>query len=100
VETGAYSRRRTERSWPTSGGVDGAKGGGQGECGLAKHAPNTASGWRVTGAGPHTESRLCSRLAVTHPRWEPYAGKPHVPALCGGRIVICVPTAIRIFSLD
>ena len=34
------------------------------------------------------------RLSVTHPRWEPYAGKPHVPALCGGRIVICVPTAI------
>ena len=34
--------------------------------------------------------------AVNYPRWEPYAGKPHVPALCGGRIVICVPTAIRI----
>ena len=38
-----------------------------------------------------------SRLAVKHPRWEPYAGKPHVPALCGGRIVICVPTAIKTF---
>ena len=26
--------------------------------GLAKHVPNTASGSRVTGAGPHTASRL------------------------------------------
>jgi hypothetical protein len=25
-----------------------------------------------------------SRLAVTHPRWEPYAGKPHVRICAGG----------------
>ena len=24
------------------------------------------------------------RFAVTHPRWEPYAGKPHVPICAGG----------------
>jgi hypothetical protein len=30
--------------------------------------------------------------AVTHPRWEPYAGKPHV-RICGGREVTRVPTA-------
>ena len=24
------------------------------------------------------------RLAVTHPRWEPYAGKPHVRICAGG----------------
>jgi RNA-directed DNA polymerase len=33
------------------------------------------------------------RFAVTHPRWEPYAGKPHVRFLCGGRSVMGVPTA-------
>ncbi len=77
--------------------MDGAKGGGQGKYGLAKHAPNTASGTRVTGAGPHPASHLF-RLTVKYPRWEPYAGKPHVPALCGGRIVICVPAAIRTSS--
>ena len=26
----------------------------------------------------------CVRLAVTHPRWEPYAGKPHVRICAGG----------------
>ena len=26
----------------------------------------------------------CVRLAVTHPRWEPYAGKPHVRFCAGG----------------
>jgi hypothetical protein len=38
-------------------GAGGAKGGDQGECGPAKHAPDTESGKRVTGAGTHTESR-------------------------------------------
>jgi hypothetical protein len=31
------------------------------------------------GAGAHT-----ARFAVTHPRWEPYAGKPHVRFCAGG----------------
>ena len=26
----------------------------------------------------------CVRFAVTHPRWEPYAGKPHVRICAGG----------------
>jgi len=33
------------------------------------------------------------RFAVTHPRWEPYAGKPHVRICAGGREVTRVPTA-------
>jgi RNA-directed DNA polymerase len=28
--------------------------------------------------------RIRQRLAVTHPRWEPYAGKPHVRFCAGG----------------
>ena len=28
--------------------------------------------------------RIRQRLAVTHPRWEPYAGKPHVRIWAGG----------------
>src|SRR6266566_963188 len=31
------------------------------------------------------------QFAVRHPRWEPYAGKPHVR--CGGRSAMSVPTA-------
>jgi len=34
-------------------GAGGAKGGGQGKCGPAKHAPGTEPGKRVTGAGAH-----------------------------------------------
>jgi hypothetical protein len=34
------------------------------------------------------------RFAVRHPRWEPYAGKPHVRFCAGGRPVMGVPTAI------
>ncbi len=37
-------------------GAGGAKGADQGECGPAKHAPDTEPGKGVTGAGPHTES--------------------------------------------
>ena len=60
--------------------VGGAKGGDQGECGPAKHAPDSEPGTRVTRAGSHTAH--C--FAVTHPRWEPYAGKPHVRFCAGG----------------
>jgi hypothetical protein len=59
--------------------VGGAKGGDQGECGLAKHALDTAPGSRVTGAGTH--AAIVCRL---DPRWEPYAGKPHVRFWAGG----------------
>jgi hypothetical protein len=50
---------------------------GQGECGLAKHGPDTEPGKRVTGAKPHY-GEWQGHLAVTHPRWEPYSGKPHL----------------------
>ena len=35
------------------------------------------------------------RFAVTHPRWEPYAGKPHVRFCAGARDETRVPTATR-----
>ena len=60
-------------------GVGGAKGGDQGECGPAKYALDSAPGSRVTGAGTHTAT--ARRL---DPRWEPYAGKPHVRFCAGG----------------
>jgi hypothetical protein len=42
------------------------------------HVPDTVPGKRVTGAGARTEGREASR-----PRWEPYAGKPHVRFYAG-----------------
>jgi hypothetical protein len=60
-------------------GVGGAKGGGQGEYAPAKHALDSAPGWRVKGVGAYTAT-----CAVTHPRREPYAGKPHVRIWAGG----------------
>src|SRR5215204_4037044 len=60
-------------------GVGGAKGGDQGECGPAKHVLDSAPGSRVTGAGTHAATGC--RL---DPRWEPYAGKPHVRFCAGG----------------
>ena len=61
------------------GGVGGAKGGGQGECAPAKHVLDSEPGSRVKGAGAYTAT-----YAVTHPRQEPYAGKPHVRIWAGG----------------
>ena len=60
-------------------GVGGAKGGDQGECGLTTHALDSAPGSRVTSAGTH--AAMTCRL---DPRWEPYAGKPHVRFWAGG----------------
>jgi hypothetical protein len=60
-------------------GVGGAKGGGQGEYAPAKHALDSEPGSRVTGVGAYT-----APCAVTHPRQEPYAGKPHVRIWAGG----------------
>src|SRR5262245_24594243 len=60
-------------------GVGGAKGGGQGEYAPAKHVLVSEPGSRVTGAGAYTAT-----CAVTHPRQEPYAGKPHVRICAGG----------------
>jgi hypothetical protein len=60
-------------------GVGGAKGQGQGEYAPAKHALDSAPGSRGKGAGAYTATS-----AVTHPRQEPYAGKPHVRIWAGG----------------
>ncbi len=38
------------------------------------------------------------RFVVKHPRWEPYAGIPHVRICAGGRPVTGVPTAIHATS--
>src|SRR5262245_18454976 len=60
-------------------GVGGAKGGGQGEYAPEKHVPGTETGKRGKGVGAYTAT-----CAVTHPRQEPYAGKPHVRIWAGG----------------
>src|SRR5712672_1414050 len=60
-------------------GAGGAKGGGQGEYAPAKHVLDSEPGSRDTGAGAYTAT-----CAVTHPRQEPYAGKPHVRIWAGG----------------
>ena len=68
--------------------VGGAKGVDQGECGLAKHALDSAPGSRVTGARTHRA--IPCRL---DPRWGAVCGKAARTALCGGREVTRVPTA-------
>jgi hypothetical protein len=60
-------------------GVGGAKGGGQGEYAPAKHALGSEPGSRGTHVGAYAAA-----FAVKHPRWEPYAGKPHVRFWAGG----------------
>src|SRR6516225_2358139 len=59
--------------------VGGSKGGGQGEYAPAKHVLDSEPGSRVKGAGAYTAT-----CAVTRPRREPYAGKPHVRIWAGG----------------
>jgi hypothetical protein len=54
------------QSGPDRSGAGGAKGGGQGECEPAKHAPDSEPGKRVTRAGAHTANRNEKRFAVTH----------------------------------
>ena len=51
-------------------------------------------GARLSSQASHPSPLARRRFAVKHPRWEPYAGKPHVRILCGGRAVMRVPTAI------
>jgi hypothetical protein len=60
-------------------GIGGAKGVGQGEYAPAKHVLDSAPGSRGKGAGAYTAA-----CAVTHPKREPYAGKPHVRIWAGG----------------
>ena len=59
-----------ERGRATGRGVRGAKGGGQGERGTGRHAPDTEPARRVPRTGPRAASRTLRRQ---HPRWEPDA---------------------------
>jgi len=80
-----------EQSRATSRGAGGAKGGGQGECEPAKHAPDSEPGKRVTRAGAHTANRkgfaVTPKVGAVCPNWA-------CTDLCGGRSVMSVPTAI------
>src|SRR6202030_396380 len=60
------SAEADEQSRATGCGAGGAKGGGQGECEPAKHAPGAAPGKRVTGAGAHTASRKATEEGTVH----------------------------------
>ena len=78
-----------EQSGAIRGGVGGAKGRDRGECGLAKHAPDSVPHKRVTGARPHTVDR-CRYT----PEVGAVCGKAARTDLCGGRLAMGVPTAI------
>src|SRR6202051_432364 len=47
-------------------GAGGAKGGGQGKCGPAKHAPGAEPGERVPGAGTHTANCKAKEEGEVH----------------------------------
>jgi hypothetical protein len=74
LDSAIVAVKRAKQSGAIRCGAGGAKGGDQGECGSAQHALDTEPHKRVTGDGLHTASYSCRR----YPRWEPYAGKPHV----------------------
>src|SRR3954471_10927557 len=61
-----------EQSRATGRGAGGAKGGGQGECEPAKHAPGAGPGKRDTGAGAHTASRKATEEGTVHLALPPY----------------------------
>src|SRR6516164_5234807 len=55
-EQSGTAHLRIELRGAKRGGASGAKGGDQGECEPAKHAPDPEPGERVTSAGTHTAS--------------------------------------------
>ena len=69
-QTRLSGREASERGRATGRGVRGAKGGGQGERGTGRHAPDTEPARRVPRPGPRAASRMFRRQ---HPRWEPDA---------------------------
>jgi hypothetical protein len=69
-------------------GVDGAKGGGQGERDRARHAPDPEPGKHVPRAGSCTASRRQTLEVGAR------CGNTARPDLCGGHAVTRVPTAI------
>src|SRR5262249_14834439 len=74
------SREADEQSGTIRCGAGGAKGGDQGECGPAKHAPGTEPDARVTGAGAHTASSKGKEEGEVHLAPPPHQ---HRPARCG-----------------
>ena len=69
-------------------GVGGAKDGDQGECGSAKHAPDSVPGARVTDAA-------CGKPLPFGPEVGAVCGKAACTDLCGGRSAMSVPTATK-----
>ncbi len=63
-------------------GAGGAKGGGRGKCGPAKHAPGAGPGKRVTGVGPHTASRKAKEGGEVHGALPPSHRRPARNRLC------------------
>ena len=63
------------------GGAWGEKGAGQGEHRSVPHSPATVRG---RGVYQGLSGVRGATLFVTHPRWEPYAGKPLVRICAGG----------------
>ena len=57
-------------------GAGGAKGGDQGECEPAKHAPGAGSGKRDTGTGAHTESSKRKEEGEVHRALPPSQHRP------------------------
>src|ERR1700681_4148169 len=53
-------------------GAGGAKDGGRGECGPAKHVPGAEPGRRVTSAGAHTASSKGKEAGEVHVALPPY----------------------------
>jgi len=83
VRPGHSSCEVAEQRRLAVGGGDGAKGRGRGEREPAKHAPDSVRETRDTCAGARTTTSPSVRCRH-HPRWEPYAGKPHVRFYAGG----------------
>ena len=66
---------------------------GQGECVAAKHAPDTELGKRDTSAGAHTAN--CKAICRHSPKVGAVCLNWASTVLCGGRPVMCVPTAME-----
>src|SRR5438552_639644 len=77
-------------------GAGGAKGGDQGECGPAKHAPDAEPGKRVTGAGTHTQSGNGKEEGEVHHALPPHRHR----SLGGGVLRTCAERSPRRGSDD
>src|SRR5262245_2474134 len=78
----AEARAHAEHGGSDASGAGGAKGGGEGERGRAKHAPDPGSGARVTGARSRTESCKAEEGREVH-----RAPTPHQPRPASGSVL-------------